>query len=85
MKRVRYPFIIRFTDNAGKVLFAKEGKRIEDFQRVPDQLEATVYRNYRAFSKGYLMGASKYLAENHKRHQEFPGLYQLVESVYVGG
>lgn len=55
MKRVKYPFIVRYSEPLGVVKYACEDADEEGFMRVSDQLRATVYTDTRQFVNCYGM------------------------------
>lgn len=81
MARVRYPFIVRYIALDGEgVTYAQEDWLNDDFQRVDDQLLATMYTNLKMFKKGFLKSPTQYVKDFNKG--EFR--WNNVELVYVG-
>lgn len=80
MKRVKYPFIVKYT-YPEKVTFAREPDENQlHFEQVPDQLVATVYRNLKEFKRGFDLSPTAWIEQ--VRQFELEG--QSTELVYVG-
>jgi hypothetical protein len=81
MARVRYPFILCYKSLDGQeIKFAQEDWENDDFERVDDQLAATVYTNLKMFKKGFMVSPTEYV----KHFNENVHRWNAVELIYVG-
>lgn len=81
MARVKYPFIVKYGYEDGTALFGCEPRDEGDvFTQVPDQLEASVYRNIKQFKSGFKLSPTAWLV----KMRAFEDDGQTTELVYVG-
>lgn len=85
MKRVRYPFIVRYTSrHDGSVKFGQEGLPEGDgwnaYMHVGDQLAATVYTDLEMFKSGFHESPTAFIT----RVNSYFGRNSDIDLLYVG-
>jgi hypothetical protein len=84
MKRVRYPFIVRYESVDGEWRYGREGLDNLDFERIDSPLEATVYRNCKEFRAGFMSTPTAFYKFQKEQERASPFLFGPTELVYVG-